>query len=145
MRRVAAFDAEAITRGAFGSSQPVNAPLISAIESEDPLRRLSFKQVYLRGIELGAQAMEFREDAIYDVEILTKRMTDFARRGEAVSEISDWSIREAARYGSRELLSYLYRVLVSLGSFPDRCVRTLAEYPVEAAAALALYSALVKN
>ena len=42
MQRVARFDAEVIHRVALRMSQPLNAPLISAIEAETPLRSLSW-------------------------------------------------------------------------------------------------------
>jgi len=141
MQRAAAFDAEAITRSAFQSTQQMNAPLISAIESEAPLRRLRWKDVYLRGLELCAQKMDFREDAIYDIDVLTGRMLSFARTGEKVESMTERSIRDAAAMGSRELISYLYRALTALGDFPADCVRCLAEYPGETAAALYLHTA----
>jgi len=139
MQLVAAFDAEAITRNAFRSSQPMDAPLISAIERETPLRALSWKEVWVRGLELCAQAMGFREDAVYDPDVLAKRMLDFARRGEAVQGMDEWGIIEAARMGKREMVSYLYRVLDLLGELPVDYVRQLSEYPEEVAAALWLF------
>lgn len=141
MKRVAAFDAEAITRGAFQSSQQLNAPLISVLEAETPLRRLGWKEVYLRGLELCAQAMEFREDAIYDPSALTQRLLGFARTGGAVSSLSESALMDAARQGGRELIAYLYRVLAGMGDFPAERVRLLAEYPAETAAALYLHCA----
>lgn len=136
MQRVAAFDAEAITRSAFRSGQELTAPLISAIERETPLKNLSWKEVYLRGLELCAQAMEFREDAIYDAGMLTQRMLAYARQGEQVRGMNEWSISENARMGRRELVSYFYRALTALDGFPADCVRKLSEYPNEVAAAL---------
>ena len=141
MRLVAAFDAEAITRNAFRSSQPMDAPLISAIERETPLRALSWKEVWVRGLELCAQAMGFREDAVYDPDILAKRMLDFARRGEAVSGMDERGIAAAARMGRRELVSYIYRVLQHMGELPADYVRQLSEYPDEVAGALWLSQA----
>lgn len=141
MRIVTAFDAEAITRNAFRSSQPMDAPLISAIERETPLRALSWKEVWVRGLELCAQAMGFREDAVYDPDILAKRMLDFARRGEAVHGMDERGIAAAARMGRRELVSYLYRVLDLLGGLPVDYVRQLSEYPEEVVGALWLSQA----
>lgn len=83
MRRVASFDAETIRRVALHSSQPMHAPLISALEAETPLRKLDWKEVWLRGIELAAQAMEFREDAIYDPCLLAERILKFANSAKA--------------------------------------------------------------
>lgn len=141
MQRIAQFDAEAITRRALHSSQEQNAPLMSALGAETPLRALSWKDAYLRGLELCAQAMEFREDAIYDPDVLTGRMVKFARTGEGVSGMDERAIQDAARMGSRELISYLYRALRALGGFPAECIDTLAAYPKETAAALYLVCA----
>ena len=136
--RIAAFDAEAITRTAFRSSQEMDAPLMSAIGAETPLRPLSWKEVYLRGLELCAQAMAFREDAIYDPDVLTARMLNFARTGEGVEAMDGRDVLKYAEMGSRELISYLYRALRTLGDFPAECVGCLSEFPAETAAALYL-------
>lgn len=141
MRTVAAFDAEVITRTAFKSGEEMNAPLISALESETPLRHLTWKEVWLRGLELCAQQMGFREDAIYDPDALTRRITEYARHGEAVNELPGWKVWEIAKMGSRELISYLYRALTQLGEFPQDCTETLSKFPKETAAALYLFIA----
>lgn len=141
MQMAAKFDAEVITRAAFKSSQPMNAPLIVALERESVGEKLTWKQAYLRGLELCAEKMEFREDALYDPDHLTERIMNYARRGEAIGEIGENSIHSAARMGSRELISYLYRVLCAHGKYPENTVRVLAQYPDETAAALYLYCA----
>ena len=141
MRAVAAFDAEAITRRAFGSSQEMDAPLISALSMETPLKDLSWKEIYLRGMELCAQAMAFREDAIYDPEVLAGRMLRFAQTGEKVTELTRADILGISAMGSRELISCLYRALRDLGSFPGDCADCLAGFPAETAAALWLFCA----
>ena len=138
VRRAAAFDAESVSRAALHSAGEGDAPLASAIRAETPLRALSWKDAYLRGLELCAQRMGFREDAIYDADALTKRMLEFARVGEAVERADERGVRLAARMGPRELISYLYRALAAQGEFPADCVRALAEYPAETAAALYL-------
>ena len=138
MRSTAAFDAEALIRTGFGSSQEVNAPLISALEEETPLKKLSWKEVWLRGLELCALQMGFREDAIYDADTLTGRILKFARMGEAVGAMSRSQILVVAHMGSRELISYLYRYLKAFGKFPEDCIETLAGFPRETAAALYL-------
>ena len=140
MRRAAKFDAEAIIRTGFGSHQEVNAPLISALEEETPLKKLSWKEVWLRGLELCAQQMGFREDAIYNPETLTERILKFARMGEAVSEMSRGSILINARMGKHELISYLYRYLLAFREFPENCIEILADFPKETAAALYLHT-----
>lgn len=138
MRRVASFDAETIRRVALHSSQPMHAPLISALEAETPLRKLDWKEVWLRGIELAAQAMEFREDAIYDPCLLAERILKFADSGERAEALNEKLIAETAKKGSRELLGLLVRALHDHGVFPGDVLRTLADHPVETAAALAL-------
>ena len=138
MRRVAAFDAETIRRTAFHSSQPMYAPLISALESDSPLRKLEWKEVWLRGIELAAQAMEFREDAIYDAFLLTDRMLKFADSGEQTEPLNERLIAETAKKGSRELLGLLVRALRDQGEFSGDALKPLSEHPTETAAALAL-------
>lgn len=137
-RRVAAFDAESVSRAALHAAGEADAPLISAICRETPLRALTWKEAYLRGLELCAEKMGFREDAIYDPEALTKRMLGFARVGEAVERMDERGVRMAARMGARELISYLYRALAAQNEIPVECVRMLAEYPEETAAALYL-------
>lgn len=141
MRCAAGFDAEAITRTAFKSGEEMNAPLISAIEQETPLRKLTWKEVWLRGLELCAQQMGFREDAIYDPDMLTKRITEYARKGEKVEDMFSWKIWEVSKMGSRELISYLYRGLNALGSFPKDCTEALSQFPKETAAAMYLHIA----
>lgn len=138
MRRVASFDAETIRRVALHSSQQMYAPLISALESETPLRRLDWKEVWLRGLELAAQTMEFREDAIYDPCLLAERILKFADSGERVEALNEKQIADTAKEGSRALLGLLVRTLRDQGAFPGECLRTLAEHPMETAAALAL-------
>ncbi len=138
MQRVAKFDAEVIRRTSFHSSQPMYAPLISALETDSPLRRLEWKEVWLRGIELAAQAMEFREDAIYDPYLLVERILKYTDSNENAQPLNEKAIAEAARKGSRELFALLVRALHEQGPFSDEILHTLAEHPVETAAALAL-------
>lgn len=139
MRAAAAFDAEAITRTAFQSSREMDAPLISAIEAETPLRRLGWKEVWLRGLELCAEKMGFREDAVYEPGALAERILKFARMGEKAEPMTRAMIWETSRMGERELISYLLRSLEAFGGFAGDCVETLAAFPKETAAALWLY------
>lgn len=138
MMEIARFDSAAVSRPVIGSSGESDAPLIAAIGAETPLKKLTWKEVWLRGLELCAEQMGFREDAVYDADELTARMLKFARMGESVSDMSRAQILAAAGMGSRELISYLYRALLALGEFPAQCVDTLAAYPKETAAALYL-------
>ena len=119
----------------------MDAPLISALSMETPLKDLSWKEIYLRGMELCALALAFREDAIYDPEVLAGRMLRFAQTGEKVTELTRADILGISAMGSRELISCLYRALRDLGGFPSDCADCLAGFPAETAAALWLFCA----
>jgi hypothetical protein len=133
MRRIAAFDAEAITRTAFKSSQETNAPLISALEAETPLKKLSWKEVWLRGLELAAKVMGFREDAIYDPAVLTGRILGYVNA--YAGPCDERSLQVAARTDGRVLLSCIFRALEG----PEPPLALLAEWPVHTAAAMYLH------
>lgn len=138
MRSITAFDAEILRRGALYAGQSVNAPLVTAIEAETEQRMLNWKDIWLRGLELCAQSMVFRTDAVYTADVLLQQMLTFVRAGEPVQDMDESSIRAAVRDGSRVLTAYLYRGLRTTGSFPQDCLRLLAEHPVATAAAMFL-------
>lgn len=129
---VARFDAQCGTRGG-------DAVLTGALGAETPLLRLSWKDTLLRGLELCAQVMEFREDAIYDMHALTRRMLDYARGQDGGATPSERGVSEAARMGGRALVSYLYNGMRRNPDFLPRCARKLSDYPMETAAALYLH------
>jgi len=130
VQQLALFDALAEDRGG-------DAVLISALGSETPLRRLSWKDCLLRGLELCAQVMGFREDAIYDMDVLTSRLLRFVRSQEE-TEPSDRAITEAARSGGRALVACIANAIRCDDSFIIRHTRRLADYPMETAAAIYL-------
>ena len=129
--RVALFDARSGERGG-------DAVLIGALGAETPLRRLSWKETLLRGLELCAQVMGFREDAIYDVDVLTGRLLNFARGLDDGETPTERGVSEAARAGGRTLVSYLFNGMRRDPGFVNRCARKLSDYPMETAAALYL-------
>ena len=130
--KLARFDARMDGRGD-------DAVLIGAIGAETPTRRLTWKESLLRGVELCAQAFGFREDAVYEFDVLTKRMLDFARAQAELTEVpSDRSIAEAAKGGSRSLTVHLYSAMRWDGDFVNRCAKKLSDYPMETAAAMLL-------
>ena len=141
MQRVARFDAEVIHRVALRMSQPLNAPLISAIEAETPLRSLSWKEVWLRGLELCARVMDFRDDAIYDPAELTGRILKFVRQIPAEETLTERALQRRAQQGDRELLGCLYQALLSWETLPAETLHVLADYPAHTAAALYLVTA----
>ena len=129
--RVALFDARSGERGG-------DAVLIGALGAETPLRRLSWKETLLRGLELCAQVMGFREDAIYDMDALTARLLGYARGQDDGELPTERGLAEAARGGGRALVSYIYNGLRRDPDFAGRCIRRLSDYPMETAAALYL-------
>lgn len=129
--RVAQFDARA---GEWGG----DAVLTGALGAETPLRRLSWKEALLRGLELCAQVMGFREDAIYDMDALTARLLGFARGQDGGEAPTERGVAEAARAGGRVLVSYLFNGMRRDPDFVNRCARRLSDYPMETAAALYL-------
>ena len=138
MQLIARFDAETIHRTAFHSSQPMNAPLISAIEAETPLQSLSWKEVWLRGLELAAQAMGFREDAIYDPDDLTEKIMRFVENAPSSGPVNEHALSEAARQGDRALLALICRALNAADDLPEFLPALLSAYPSHTAAAIRL-------
>ncbi|MBQ8508210.1 MAG: patatin-like phospholipase family protein [Clostridia bacterium] len=132
VQKIARFDAGMDGRGD-------DAVLIGAIGQETPSRMLSWKETLLRGLELAAQALGFREDAIYDFDALNQRMLGFVRGRAVLDEVpSEKTIHEAAKGGSRNLAAYLYAAIRMDGDFLFRCARKLSDYPMELAAAVYL-------
>ena len=128
VQQVAMFDAQMGDRGG-------DAVLIGALAAETPLRRLSWKDCLLRGLELCAQVMGFREDAIYDMDALTGMILQFARvQAGAFDSLSD-----AARAGDRALVAHIFNALDSDDGFRFTHAKRLAEYPMETAAAMYLH------
>lgn len=116
-----------------------DAVLSAAIGRESPARPLSWKETLLRGLELAAQAMGFREDAIYDFDLLNRRILDYVRaQADNIAEISDRALSEAARAGSRNLVAFIYAAMRRDRDFLLRCAKKIADYPMETAAALYL-------
>lgn len=133
VQRIARFDAMMDGRGA-------DAVLIGALGQETPTRTLTWKETLLRGLELAAQAMGFREDAIYDFDALTQRMLHFV--GGAALPVGELpgerGVHEAAKGGSRNLCAYICAALRADPDFLFHCARRLADYPMETAAAVYL-------
>ncbi len=138
MRRLTAFDGELIRRGASNLGQPVNAPLLAALERECGGKALEWKDVWLRGLELCAGAMGFRVDAVYDAEALLKRCRDFCAAQEFAEKFDDAGLQAVAKRGKRALLAFVVRRLASGEPFPPETLRRLAETPDAVAGAMAL-------
>lgn len=132
-QRVARFDALSASRGG-------DAVLAGALRAETPLRPLSWKQCLLRGLELCAQSMGFREDAIYDVYRLTGRMLDFVRAQTGGRGMEEREMAAAARASGRARIACFYAGMCRDPEFVSRHVKRLSEFPMEAAAALYLHT-----
>lgn len=131
VQRIAQFDAQCSDRGG-------DAVLIGALGAEAPLCRLSWKDCLLRGLELCAQAMGFREDAIYDMDVLTRRLLKYVRAQRNDDAPCERSMLEAARKSSRDLVVYLANAMIDDADFVAHHAKRLADYPMETAAAMYL-------
>ena len=133
----ARFDARAITRRAFHADQTHTAPLLGALSRETPLRALSYKDIYLRGLELAAQAIGFREDTVYDCDALAARMLAFARAQTPPLPRDEAGLKAIAQ-DSRALLRAAYALLCDDGECPPERTPALSQYPEVTAGAMAL-------
>lgn len=131
VQRVARFDALCASRGG-------DAALIQALRAETPLRKLSWKESLLRGLELCAQLMDFREDAIYNPSLLTKRMLDYVHAQGGRANIEEREIGSAARAGSRALIACICDGMRRDAEFSVRHAKRLSDFPMEMAAAMYL-------
>lgn len=138
MRKLMAFDGEIIRRGVMWAGQPVNAPLLAALRRETEGRELSWKDVWLRGLELCAQAMGQRVDAVYDAQALLRRTRDFCAAQAFSEKFDENGIQAVAKRGDRALLAFLCQRLATGEGFPAETLRRLSETPVPVAAALFL-------
>ena len=143
LRRVAAFDAEFMRRGALHAGQPVNAPLLTAIESETDLKPLTWKDTWLRGLELCAAVMGFRVDAIYDADELIRRIRGFVNGVECPEKLDELSLHEIWKAGERRTMAALTRWLDAHGAFPPEALHRLGELPAPTAAAMFLHTLAV--
>ena len=132
------FDGEIVRRGVIYRGQPVNPPLLTALRRETGERRLSWKDVWLRGLELCAEAMGQRVDAIYDPAALTARFRAFCRGQTFAERFDDAGLQAVRRRGSRALLAFVYQRLASGEPFPPETLRRLAQTPGEVAGAMLL-------
>lgn len=141
MRQLTRFDGEVISRGVMHTGQPPHAPLLSALEGETEGRAMGWKDVWLRGLELCAQAMGFRMDAVYDADTLLGQIRGYCDAQPVPRRFDEAAVQAAAKAGSRALLALLYGRLRDDGAFPPECLKRLGATPVETAAALFLQTA----
>ena len=135
-RRLTDFDAEAMRRDTLRTGQPSNAPLLSALEAETDFKDLDWKGVWLRGLELCAQVMGFREDAIYDAQRLIAQLRAFCDARPVPEKLDEAALHEAWKQGPRQTFAVLTRWLDHNEAFPPELARRLADLPRETAAAM---------
>ena len=142
-RRLAAFDGEYIRRDALRLGQPVDAPLLTALEAETENEGLGFKDVWLRGLELCAAVMGYRTDAIYDPDALIRQIRGYCDGWPYAGRLDETALHAAWKTGARQTLALLTRWLDEHGEFPNELKRRLGEMPRETAAALFLHTIAV--
>lgn len=140
LNQLTAFDAEFMRRGSLRTGQPVNAPLLTALERETEYAKLDWKDVWLRGLELCAQVMGYREDAIYDAEHLIRQIRLYCEGQTLPEKLDDAALSAAWKQGSRQVFSLLVRWLNANGAFPADVQRRLGELPKETAAAMFMHT-----
>ena len=143
MVQLTAFDRTFTDRAALHTGQPVNAPLLSALESETDFEPLNWKDVWLRGLELAATVMDFRVDAIYDAPTLLHQIRDYCAACPVPQGAEESALHAARKAGPRQTLALLTRWLDAFGDFPAPILRRLGEVPRETAAALFLHAATI--
>ena len=136
MEALLRFDSELIRRGLIHRGQPANAPLLAALQRETGERALSWKDIWVRGLELCAEALGQREDAIYDPEAMLRRARAFCEGQVFTERFDDGGLQVVRRRGSRALMAFVYQRLASGEGFPPELLKRLGETPVEVAGAM---------
>ena len=143
LNRVTAFDAAFMQRGSLRTGQPVNAPLLAALESETELAPLDWKDVWLRGLELCAEVMGYREDAIYDPDALMRQIRLYCEGAPLMEKLDESALHAVWKQGRRATFAALTRWLMVNGAFPNNVQQRLGELSRETAAALFLHAVAV--
>lgn len=141
MRALISFDGEIVRRGLVHAGQPVNPPLLTALQRETEGVPLEWKQVWVRGLELCAGAMGQRVDAIYDAGTLIRRFREYCAGQAFPEKFDETGVQAIARRGSRALMAFVYQQLGTGQGISQACLRRLSESPNEVAAALFLANA----
>ena len=143
LRELTLFDAEFMRRGSLRTGHPVNAPLLGALEAETDFGRLDWKAVWLRGLELCAEVMGYREDAIYDADRLIRQISRYCEGQPLPERLDDAALHAAWKQGARETFALLTRWLNANGAFPNGLQHRLGELPRQSAAALFMHAVAV--
>ena len=138
MRALLRFDAELARRGLARLGQPVNAPLLTALQRECEGRALSWKDVWLRGLELCAGAMGQRVDAVYDAGELIRRCRAYCEAQTFAERFDDAGIQAVQKRGGRAVLAFVSQRLASGQAVSPEAMKRLAETPDPVAGAMFL-------
>ena len=123
-------------RGVLRTGKPVNAPLHSVLEAETDFVPLDWKGAWLRGLELCAEVMGFRVDAIYDSAALIRQIRAFCAIRPCPEKLDEAALHNAWKAGRRETFALLTRWLDLHDDLPAELSRRLGELPKETAAAM---------
>ena len=134
------FDGEFMRRGSLRTGQPVNAPLLSALEAETEFERLDWKGVWVRGLELCAGVMGYREDAIYDPDRLLRQIRLYCDGATLPEKLDEAALHAAWKQGRRQTFATLTRWLTANGAFPAGIQQRLGELAKETAAAMFMHA-----
>lgn len=140
LNRITRFDSEFMGRGSLRTGQPVNAPLLGALEAETDFAPLDWKDVWVRGLELCAQVMGYREDAIYDADQLVRQIRRYCDGQPLPEKLDEAALHTVWKQGPRQTFGMLVRWLTAHGAFPGGVTRRLGELPRETAAALFMHA-----
>ena len=135
------FDREFLRRGVIYSGQPTNAPLLTALQRETEGRTLDWKGVWLRGLELCAEAMGQRVDAIYEAGTMIRRLREFCTVQVFAERFDDAGLQAVARRGARAMMAFVYLHADPEKGFPPELLKRLSEHPAAVAGALFLKAA----
>lgn len=138
MRALLRFDAELARRGLVRLGQPENAPLLTALQRECEGRTLSWRDVWLRGLELCAETMGQREDAVYDAGDLIRRYREYCAAQEFAERFDDAGIQAVQKRGGRAVLAFVWQRLASGQPISPEAMKRLADTPDAVAAAMFL-------
>ena len=138
---VAGFDARAIARASLNTQPPV-APLISALEKETPGQALSWKEVYLRGLELAAECAGCDELHTYDAEALTAELLQRVHAAAPLPAMTEKALQALAKADPFALVTYFYQQLrLRAEGLDPAFIRLAAAHPQATAAAIFLAGA----
>ena len=130
------FDGELMARGALNPGASSEAALLACLEKETPGTRLSWKDAWLRGVELVAEVLGYPTDAVYDAHAILAEARGLCAAQVPPEALDEAAVANAANAGAKALLCCLAAWLRREGRFPQSVMKKLAGYPAITAAAM---------